>query len=134
MRMRRTKVPGSDGFSGGAAYRNRTDDLRITRGLLPGRARASCTDGTDHRIHGTLRAGIIRRPGPRTGPRPRPRVLLLHVNVADDKDPRLQADTASGPTVDLHAATHTVRLADAPDLHDIEDVTRDILMRGPGCH
>jgi hypothetical protein len=25
----RTKVPGSGGFSGGAAYRNRTDDLRI---------------------------------------------------------------------------------------------------------
>jgi hypothetical protein len=29
-----------------AAYRNRTDDLRITRGTVPGRARASCTDST----------------------------------------------------------------------------------------
>ena len=29
------EMPGSGGFSGGAAYRNRTDDLRITRGLLP---------------------------------------------------------------------------------------------------
>src|SRR5215471_9274795 len=33
----------------GAAYRNRTDDLRITRGLFPGRAPASCTDSTDRR-------------------------------------------------------------------------------------
>jgi hypothetical protein len=91
-----------------AAYRNRTDDLRITRGLLPRRARASCTNGTDHRIDGTLRAGIIRRPGPRTGPRPRalrPHILLLHANAADDMDPRLQADTARGPKADLYAAT-----------------------------
>jgi len=56
----------------GAAYRNRTDDLRITRGTIPSRTHASCTDTTDHRTDGTLRAGIIRRPGPRTGPRPRP--------------------------------------------------------------
>jgi hypothetical protein len=43
----------------------------------------------------------------------RPRILLLCVNVADDMDPRPQADTAPGPTVDLYAATQTVRLADA---------------------
>src|SRR6185312_3916662 len=41
----------------GAAYRNRTDDLRITRGPRPGRARASCTDSTDHRPDGTHSAG-----------------------------------------------------------------------------
>ena len=40
-------------------------------------------------------------------------ILLLCVNVADDMDPRPQADRAPGPTVDLYAATHTVRLADA---------------------
>ena len=45
-----------------AAYRNRTDDLRITRGPLPGRARASCTDGTDHRTDGTRCAGNIPLP------------------------------------------------------------------------
>src|SRR5262249_19515475 len=42
---------------------------RITRGTRPGRARASCTDSTGHRTDGTRGAGIIRRPGPRTGPR-----------------------------------------------------------------
>ena len=46
-----------------AAYRNRTDDLRITRGPLPGRAPASCTDSTDHRTDGTRRAGTIQGPG-----------------------------------------------------------------------
>jgi hypothetical protein len=50
-----------------AAYRNRTDDLRIRRGAIPGRAPASCSDRTDHRIDGTRGAGIIRRPGPRRG-------------------------------------------------------------------
>jgi integrase len=56
----------------GAAYRNRTDDLRITRGTRRACARASCTDSTGDRTDGTRGAGIIRRPGPRTGPRPRP--------------------------------------------------------------
>jgi hypothetical protein len=55
-----------------AAYRNRTDGLRITRGMLLSRTRSSCTDSTGHRIDGTRGAGIIRRPGPRPGPRPRP--------------------------------------------------------------
>ena len=98
-----------------SAYRNRTDDLRITRGTRRGCARASCTDSTGDRTDGTRGAGIIRRPGPRTGPRPRPCVpgmLLLCVNAADDMDPRPRADRAPGLTVDLHAATHTVRLAD----------------------
>ena len=57
----------------GAAYPNRTDDLRITRGMLPARIRPSCTDSTGHCTDGTRRAGIIRRPGPRAGPRPKAR-------------------------------------------------------------
>jgi len=47
---------------------NRTDDLRITRGTIPVRARASCTDSRSNRTDSTHGAGIIRRPGPR--PRP----------------------------------------------------------------
>jgi hypothetical protein len=50
-------------------------------------ARENGTNGTD----GMGGAGITRRPGPRTGPRPRPcvpAILLLCVNVADDMDPR----------------------------------------------
>jgi hypothetical protein len=93
-----------------------TGQRRVTRGTRRGCARASCTDSTGHRTDRTRGAGIIRRPGPRTGPRPRPRVpgiLLLCVNVADDMDPRPQADRVPGPTVGLYAATHTVRLADA---------------------
>ena len=72
-------------------------------------ARANGTDGTGG-------AGITRRPGPRTGPRPRPSVPaipLLCVNAADDNGSAPQADTAPGPAVDLYAATHAVRLADA---------------------
>jgi len=101
-KQRQTKVPGKSGSLGGAAYRNRTDDLRITRGTIPVRARASCTDSTGNRTDGTHGAGIIRRPGPRTGPRPRPlrpRLLLLSVNLADDMDPRPQADKAPGRRV-----------------------------------
>ena len=56
----RTKVPGSGRVLGGAAYRNRTDDLRITRGTIPNHARASCTDGTGYRTDGPRGAGIIR--------------------------------------------------------------------------
>ena len=55
-----------------AAYRNRTDDLRITRGTIPRCARASCTDSTGNRTGSARGAGITRRPGPRTGPRPTP--------------------------------------------------------------
>ena len=56
-----------------AAYRNRTDDLRITGGVLPACAHATCTDSTDHRTDGAHDAGIIRRAVPRTVPRPRRR-------------------------------------------------------------
>ena len=65
-----------------AAYRNRTDDLRITRGKIRSRASASCSDSTGLRIDGTRGAGTIRRPGPQTGPRwrsLRPFILLLCV-------------------------------------------------------
>jgi hypothetical protein len=54
-----------------SAYRNRTDDLRITRGTLSCLTCASCTDITGHRTDSTRCAGIIRRRGPRTGPRPK---------------------------------------------------------------
>ena len=66
-------MPGRSWFPAGAAYRNRTDDLRITRGMLPAYARATCTDGTDHRTDGTHDAGIIRHAVPRTVPRSRRR-------------------------------------------------------------
>jgi hypothetical protein len=65
MTRNRTKVPGSGVILGGAAYQNRTDDLRITRGTIPSRACASCTDSTGNGTDCTLGAGIIRRPGPR---------------------------------------------------------------------
>jgi hypothetical protein len=52
-------MPGNERFSGGAAYRNRTDDLRITRGTLPSRTRSSCTDSMGNGTGGTRRAGII---------------------------------------------------------------------------
>jgi len=64
----RAEIPGSRWFSSGAAYRNRTDDLRITRDTVPARARAGCTDSTRNGTDGTRGAGIIRRPGPRPGP------------------------------------------------------------------
>ena len=54
-----------------AAYRNRTDDLRITRDTVPRCGRTGCTDSTANRTDGTRRAGIISRPVPRTVPRPR---------------------------------------------------------------
>jgi hypothetical protein len=118
-----------DGMGLGAAYRNRTDDLRITRGTRRACARASCTDSTGHRTDGTRGAGIIRRPGPRTGPRrdPASSILLLCVNVADDMDPRPLADRAPGPTVDLYAATHTVRLA-TPGSAELRASSTRILM------
>jgi hypothetical protein len=61
---------------GGAAYRNRTDDLRITRGMLPRCTTATCTTATC--INSTKDTpgsadytGISRPFGPRTGPRQR---------------------------------------------------------------
>ena len=51
-----------------AAYRNRTDDLRITRVLLSRSVRASCTDGTENRTDGTRRTGTIHGPVPRSRP------------------------------------------------------------------
>ena len=65
----------------GAAYRNRTDDLRITRGMLPASARATCTDSTGNRTDSTQGAGIIRRPVPRPVPRPRPLRLAVLLTV-----------------------------------------------------
>src|ERR1700761_5358746 len=79
---RRKKVPGKADVLGGAAYRNRTDDLRITRGLFPGRTRPTCTHSTDYCIDSTRGPGIMQPLGPRTGPRPAPSfpsLLLLKV-------------------------------------------------------
>ena len=47
----------------------RTHDRRIMRSLPTCNAVSSCTDGTDHRIDGTHRAGITWRAIPRTIPR-----------------------------------------------------------------
>ena len=63
---------GQDGGYARAAYRNRTDDLRITRGPIPGRMHAMSTDTTDHRADGTRLAGTIQGSVPRAVPRPRP--------------------------------------------------------------
>ena len=61
-RRRRTKVPGESGCSGGAAYRNRTDDLRITRGMLPASARATCTDSTEIAVTALAALGLSTDP------------------------------------------------------------------------
>jgi hypothetical protein len=53
------------GGAGGA----RTHDRRIMRSTATCTKRANCTDATDHRTDSTRRAGIIRRAGPRPGPR-----------------------------------------------------------------
>ena len=85
----RTKVPGSGGSSGGAAYRNRTDDLRITR-VFPCVARGSkgrlsimfaggcrwrslAVDGSSGASQG--HAPVVRRPGSRWGGVERPSVF-----------------------------------------------------------
>jgi AcrR family transcriptional regulator len=57
------------GRSAGGAGGARTHDRRIMRSSASCTIRASCTDGTGYRIHGSRCAGIIRRAGPRTGPR-----------------------------------------------------------------
>jgi len=60
-----------------AAYRNRTDALRITRGPIPACKYTSCTDTTDHRTDGTRRAGTVQ--GPRSTPAPLRRAVLFTV-------------------------------------------------------
>jgi hypothetical protein len=84
-RWRRTKVPGSGMLSDGAAYRNRTDDLRITRGMLRSLGPATCTDATRKCRHCTQNAGISRYPVPR--PVPRPLVGGLAVPGSQSSDP-----------------------------------------------
>ena len=68
-RRRRTTVPGESGCSGGAAYRNRTDDLRITRGLLPRSYYMTCTDSTANGSDDPDCTGISLHPVPRPVPR-----------------------------------------------------------------
>ena len=45
-----------------AAYRNRTDDLRITRGTRPDRTRAGCTDGTEMALTALAALGLSKDP------------------------------------------------------------------------
>ena len=49
----------------GAAYRNRTDDLCITRGLLPRSDSVTCTDSTMDRTRSSDCTGIWQPPVPR---------------------------------------------------------------------
>ena len=53
----------------GAAYRNRTDDLRVTRGPVPRSRRLTCTDSTADRTGSAGSTGISRLPVPRPVPR-----------------------------------------------------------------
>ena len=70
-----------------------TPNRPFTRSTATNTARASCTDGTDHRIYSTRCAGTIRQPGPR--PRPlRPTALLLCVTSLRAIDPRPRAGPA----------------------------------------
>ena len=52
-----------------AAYRNRTDDLRITRGMLPRCTAATCTNSTTDSAWSAGSTGNSRLLGPRAGPR-----------------------------------------------------------------
>ena len=73
---------------------------RITSGVLPACARATCTDSTDPRTDGTQDAGIIRYAVPRTVPRPRRRGLLEGLDRCDRRSPGLTRalDAAGQPT------------------------------------
>ena len=75
-KRRRTEMPGESGFSGGAAYRNRTDDLRITRGMLPCIDGMTCTDSTPDSTSSADCTRISRPPVPRPVPRPSRRPSL----------------------------------------------------------
>ena len=55
-------MPDRRGVLGGAAYRNRTDDLRITRGTLAACTRSSCTDTAENDIDGTRCNGLSKDP------------------------------------------------------------------------
>jgi hypothetical protein len=79
-------MPGSGRFSSGAAYRNRTDELRITRGMPPACARATCTDSTANRTDGCRGAGIIRQAVPRTVPRPKALYPVIRATVHNVND------------------------------------------------
>jgi len=66
---------------GGAAYRNRTDDLRITRGPLSCTGGMTCTDSTPDGTHSADYTGIPVRPVPRLVPRPSRRPSLPTGNI-----------------------------------------------------
>jgi Beta-eliminating lyase len=56
----------------GAAYRNRTDDLRITRGMVACNTGATCADSTARCTDGTLYPGLLPLTVPRGVPRRAP--------------------------------------------------------------
>jgi hypothetical protein len=65
----REKVPASGGALGGAAYRSRTDDLRITRGTRARHSSATCTNSMTDSAGNTDCTGnswpFVPRPVPR---------------------------------------------------------------------
>ena len=112
---------------------------RITRGTRRGCTCAGCTDSTGHRTDATRGAGIIRRPGPRTGPRPRPcfpRILLLCVNVADAHGSGPASGQGAGAAGDQYASRYAVRLVDREGPHgsaDERELRDRIFLRCPVC-
>jgi len=79
----------------------RTHDRRIMRTTAPCTSCASRTDDTGYRTDGTHGAGIVRRVGPRTGPRPKRRslrVLLLCVTPSGAPSSQPRGRT---PAIDL---------------------------------
>jgi hypothetical protein len=75
-------MPGRCWFLTGAAYRNRTDDLRITRGPLSCTDGMTCTDSTPDGTHSADCTGISLRPVPRLVPRPSRRPSLPAGNIS----------------------------------------------------
>ena len=85
---RRTKVPGrGEVRGGGAAYRNRTDDLRITRGMTPRTHAMTCTETTADRTGSADCTGISRP----AVPRPVPRASRHHRRPPQDQGPFCRA-------------------------------------------
>ena len=67
-----TKIRDDLGFLLGAAYRNRTDDLRITRGMVACNTGATCADSTARCTDGALYPGLLPLTVPRGVPRRAP--------------------------------------------------------------
>jgi len=84
----------------GTGERVRTAGLPFTRSTVPCCTCAACTYSTGYRADGTCCAGIIRRAGPRTGPR-RIRRPVTECNIAAGSPgvlPRARSAAWSGPS------------------------------------